>query len=201
MKTHLIKFTARPIENLRGILAGLITCLIFFNLQPKTWGQDLFPRDPRFKRGITLLLKRRLLHLIRGLIAPITFRKVTHEKGNGLPAALLWMRTLCGTALALWVLTLPAWANGGNGGGASHPNPGPAPGGVGGTSTAPNGGIGDTVPDLSFLPGGGGSTFVTGATAGQGGAGGMGGGGSTVNGFGGAGGEPSFWAAWARIPL
>ena len=191
MKTHLIRFTARPIENLRGILAGLITALISFNLQPKTGGQDLFPRDPQFKRGITLHLKRRLLHSIGGLTAAITFQRVTHEKGGGLPAALLWMRALCALALVLWVLTLSAWANGGNGGGASQPSQGPAPGGVGGTSAAPDGGDGGTVPVGSFLPGGGGgggSTFVTAASAGQGGKGGSGGGGPTVDGFGGAGG-------------
>src|SRR6516225_886669 len=45
MKTDLIKFAARSIENLRGILAGLITALIFFNLLPKTWGVDLFWTD------------------------------------------------------------------------------------------------------------------------------------------------------------
>jgi autotransporter-associated beta strand protein len=121
--------------------------------------------------------------------AAITFRRITHEKGGGLPAALLWMRALCATSLVLWVLTLPAWANGGNGGRSSE---GAAPGGVGGTSAAPDGGDGGTVPVGPFLSGGGGgggSTFMTGASAGQGGKGGNGGGGPTVDGFGGAGGS------------
>src|SRR6516165_6725529 len=42
MKADLIKFAARSIENLQGILVGLITALIFFNVLPKTWSQDLF---------------------------------------------------------------------------------------------------------------------------------------------------------------
>jgi uncharacterized protein with beta-barrel porin domain len=42
MKTHLIRFTALSIRNLRGVLGGLITTLIFFNVLPKAWSVDLF---------------------------------------------------------------------------------------------------------------------------------------------------------------
>ena len=42
MKTHLVRFTTQSIKNLRGILAGLIATLIFFNLLPKAWSIDLF---------------------------------------------------------------------------------------------------------------------------------------------------------------
>src|SRR5207253_2748261 len=45
MKTDLIKFTRQWIKNLRGILAGLITTLIFFNVLPKAWSVDLFWAD------------------------------------------------------------------------------------------------------------------------------------------------------------
>src|ERR1700741_2363583 len=45
MKTDLIKFTTLPLKNLRGILAGLITTLIFFHLLPKAWSADLFWLD------------------------------------------------------------------------------------------------------------------------------------------------------------
>ena len=46
MKTDLIKFPVQSIKNLRGIFAGLITTLIFFNMLPKAWGAaDLFWQD------------------------------------------------------------------------------------------------------------------------------------------------------------
>src|SRR6266481_2914823 len=45
MKTHLIRFKTQSIKNLRGLLAGLITTLIFFNLLPKAWSVDLFWED------------------------------------------------------------------------------------------------------------------------------------------------------------
>src|SRR6516165_10438300 len=43
MKTDLIKLTAQSIKNPRGILAGLITTLIFLNVLPKVWSQSLPP--------------------------------------------------------------------------------------------------------------------------------------------------------------
>jgi fibronectin-binding autotransporter adhesin len=42
MKIPSIKVTAQSIRNRRGILAGLITILVFFNVLPKAWGADLF---------------------------------------------------------------------------------------------------------------------------------------------------------------
>jgi hypothetical protein len=45
MKTDLIRFTTQLIKNLRGVLAGLIATLIFFNVLPKAWSLDLFWAD------------------------------------------------------------------------------------------------------------------------------------------------------------
>src|SRR4029077_17354985 len=45
MKTDLIRSTTLSIKNLRGILAGLITTLIFLYLLPKAWSVDLFWQD------------------------------------------------------------------------------------------------------------------------------------------------------------
>jgi hypothetical protein len=42
MKTDLIKFNIATIKNLRGILAGLVTTLIFLHLLPKAWSVDLY---------------------------------------------------------------------------------------------------------------------------------------------------------------